>query len=204
MKLIYIKLFAFFLSLWFVLGCQEQKKPLIGDSEFQRRLNAEFKDASKSPLKDRDRKNFNGLDFFSIDSNYVVVAELERTPDSPWFKMKTTTERYSNERVFGIARFNLKGQKYQLNIYQGAESLLTEETKDYLFLPFLDDTNGESTYGGGRYIDLKNTNADSITIDFNKAYSPYCAYNEKFSCPIVPRENYLPIKIEAGVKRFRE
>ena len=74
--------------------------------------------------------------------------------------------------------------------------------QDYLFLPFLDDTNGEESYGGGRYIDLRIPETDTITIDFNRAYNPLCVYNEKFSCPIVPRVNYLPIQIKAGVKMY--
>jgi uncharacterized protein (DUF1684 family) len=73
-----------------------------------------------------------------------------------------------------------------------------------LFLPFLDNTNGDTTYGGGRYIDLRIPEGDTIEIDFNKAYNPYCAYNSRYSCPIVPRENYLDTNIEAGVKKFHD
>lgn len=78
------------------------------------------------------------------------------------------------------------------------------EYNDHLFLPFLDDTNGDATYGGGRYIDLRIPKNDIIKIDFNTAYNPYCAYNGKYSCPIVPSENYLPVKVEAGVKAFNK
>ena len=76
--------------------------------------------------------------------------------------------------------------------------------KDYLFLPFMDDTNGEQTYAGGRYIDLRIPEGNTLKIDFNKAYNPYCAYNEKYSCPIVPRENYLDVAVKAGVKVFKK
>ena len=79
-----------------------------------------------------------------------------------------------------------------------------EGYEDYLFLPFLDDTNGEESYGGGRYIDCRIPEGDTIEIDFNKAYNPYCAYNENYSCPIVPRENYLAIEVKAGVKVFKK
>ena len=72
------------------------------------------------------------------------------------------------------------------------------------FLPFLDETNGETTYGGGRYIETRIPEGDVLTIDFNKAFNPYCAYNEKYSCPIVPRENYLRIAITAGVKKYKK
>ncbi|WP_437130091.1 DUF1684 domain-containing protein [Winogradskyella marincola] len=186
------------------VACAQDKQALSGETEWQKEMNADFKDASKSPLKKKDLKKFKGLDFFKFDSTFVVKAVLKRTPETKWFKMKTTTSRESEERVFGILTFELKGQSFQLNVYQGKELMTTEGYEDYLFLPFLDDTNGDTTYGGGRYIDLRIPEENEIEIDFNKAYNPYCAYNEKYSCPIVPRENYLPLKVEAGVKAFKK
>lgn len=186
------------------VACAQDKQALSGETEWQKEMNADFKDASKSPLKKKDLKKFKGLDFFKFDSTFVVKAVLKRTPETKWFKMKTTTSRESEERVFGILTFELKGQSFQLNVYQGKELMTTEGYEDYLFLPFLDDTNADTTYGGGRYIDLRIPEENEIEIDFNKAYNPYCAYNEKYSCPIVPRENYLPLKVEAGVKAFKK
>ncbi|WP_299521368.1 DUF1684 domain-containing protein [Winogradskyella sp.] len=187
-----------------VLSCS-QKEKLLGDTEWQKQMNADFKDASKSPLKKKDLKSFKALDFFPFDSSYVVKASLEKTPNSEWFEMKTTTGDVNIERVYGVLSFNLKGKTFKLNSYVGEESMQMGRFGSYkLFLPFLDDTNGSSTYAGGRYIDLMTPEGDSIEIDFNKAYNPYCAYNEKYSCPIVPRENYVPIKIEAGLKNFKK
>lgn len=185
-----------------LVSCSGKQPASIGDTPFQIKMNADFKDASKSPLKSKDLKSFKGLDFFPFDDTYVVNAQLERTPNSEWFNMRTTTDRLSKERIFGVLSFQLKGKSYALNIYQGEENMTTEGLEDYLFLPFLDDTNGESTYGGGRYIDLRIPTGEKMEIDFNKAYNPYCVYNEKFSCPIVPRSNYLDLKVEAGVKMF--
>ena len=187
-----------------VTGCTQDKRPIVGDTEWQREMNATFKDASKSPLTDRDRKNFSGLDFFKFDSIYVVQASLKRTPNSNWFNMKTTTNRVSKERVFGIVSFVLNGKEYSLNVYQGEETMQEKGLEDYLFLPFLDDTNGDGSYGGGRYIDLRIPEGDTIIIDFNKAYNPYCVYDEKYSCAIVPRENYIDMRIEAGLKDFKK
>jgi len=200
MKLIFRVIVVF----CFLGSCGPGKKPLKGETPFQRELNAEFKDASKSPLKKKDLKTFEGLEFFKFDSTYVVNARLELTPNSEWFNMQTTTNRVSKERVYGVLHFELKGEPYQLNVYQGAETMLEEGMEDYLFLPFLDETNGMETYGGGRYIDLRIPEGDSLVIDFNTAYNPFCAYNDKYSCPIVPRENYLKTRIEAGVKAFGE
>lgn len=186
------------------LGCTQGKKAILGDTEFQREINAEYKDATSSPLKDKDRKRFEGLDFFKFDSTYVVNANLKLTPDTDWFDMKTTTSRVSPERIYGILNFELKGEAYTLNVYQGKDLMKREGLEDYLFLPFIDDTNGEESYGGGRYIDLRIPEGDTIEIDFNKAYNPYCAYNDKYSCPIVPRINYLALSVRAGVKAFEK
>ncbi|WP_370225709.1 DUF1684 domain-containing protein [Mesoflavibacter sp.] len=200
-----MKNFFFIFSFVLVIfTCKEGKQPILGATDWQKEQNAMFKDASKSPLTDRDRQDFNGLDFFQFDSTFVVKAILKRTPNSKWFKMKRTLNETTDERVYGVLNFKLKGKAYTLNVYQGKELMTKKGFEDYLFLPFLDDTNGDTTYGGGRYIDLRIPEGNTIEIDFNKAYNPYCAYNEKFSCPIVPRENYLDVAVKAGVKMFKK
>ena len=118
--------------------------------------------------------------------------------------MPTTTERESEETVYGIAYFQLNGVAHQLEVYQNKQLMLEEGFEDYLFLPFTDQTNGQETYAGGRYIDLRIPEGDSLTIDFNKAYNPYCAYNKKYSCPLVPSVNSLDTKVLAGVKDFKK
>jgi len=195
-----------FLLVLFVsaLSCAQDKVPVAGETEFQREINSEYKDATKSPLKSKDLKTFKGLDFFKFDSTFVVTATLKRTLDSEWFKMQTTTSRVSDERVYGILTFELQGQTFTLNVYQGKDLMKEAGFEDYLFLPFIDNTNGEESYGGGRYLDMRIPEGDTIEIDFNKAYNPYCAYNEKYSCPIVPRVNYLDVKVRAGVKVFEK
>lgn len=185
-----------------LLSCKNEKVIQKFDSTFQKKLNAVFKDATTSPLKAKDLKQFSTLDFFPLDSNFVVRAKIIRTPNSSFFDMKTNTQRFSKERVFGILIFNLEGVECRLNIYQNKSAL--ENQTNELFLPFLDDTNGRSSYGGGRYLDLQIPISDSLWIDFNKAYNPYCAYNERYSCPIVPRDNYIPIMVKAGVKRYNK
>lgn len=189
-------------TILFLTSCSQKKKVDTSGTPFQIKMNTEFKDASTSPLKAKDLKNFEGLDFFTYDSTFVVTAHLKRTPDTEWFDMKTTTERLTKERIFGILTFELKDEAFQLNVYQGQELIEKEGFDDYLFLPFLDNTNGSSSYAGGRYIDLKIPKGDMIEIDFNSAYNPYCAYDDKYSCPIVPSANYLDVEVEAGVMAF--
>lgn len=195
------KIIALFL-VFTVLSCAQKKKQLLGETEFQLKINSEYKDATTSPLKEKDRADFKTLAFFKVDTSFVVLATLKRTPNTSFFEMKTTTDRVTLQRVFGVLYFKLKGKEYNINVYQGKELMAKDEYSDHLFLPFLDDTNGGTTYGGGRYIDLKIPKGDTIEIDFNIAYNPYCAYNSKYSCPIVPQENYIPVKVEAGVKAF--
>ncbi|MGC1516486.1 MAG: DUF1684 domain-containing protein [Maribacter sp.] len=171
--------------------------------EFQKELNAEFKDPETSPLPDRFRSGFESLDFFAPDTNYIVKAQFVRTPEALPFSMPTTTERTSTEVVYGIAKFRLNGEEHQLEIYQTPELITQEKYKDYLFLPFTDATNGKETYSGGRYLDLTIPKGTSITLNFNKAYNPYCAYNKKYSCPLVPSVNALKIPVKAGLKDFK-
>ena len=116
--------------------------------------------------------------------------------------MKTTTDRLPEYVKHGIVTFDLFDKSYSLNIYRNLDIIDRDGYEDYLFLPFLDDTNGDESYGGGRYIDLDIPEGNNLVIDFNSAYNPYCTYNEKYSCPIVPRENYLSLEINAGVKAF--
>jgi uncharacterized protein len=171
--------------------------------KFQQELNAEFKNPDSSPLPDRYRKDFEALDFFPADTSYVVVARLERTPEALPFLMPTNTERTSEEVVYGIAHFQLNGKDFRLEVYQNPELMQQQKYEDYLFLPFTDLTNGNETYGGGRYLDLEIPEGDTLVIDFNKAYNPYCVYNKKFSCPLVPKVNHLNTRVLAGVKDFK-
>lgn len=169
---------------------------------YQEEKVAEFKDPETSPLPDRYRKNFEGLDFFPPNEEYIVKAHLRRTPEAKPFKMPTTTDRESYEVVFGIATFELNGSGYELEVYRGLDMITTPGFEDYLFLPFLDLTNGEETYGGGRYLNLRIPEGDTLVIDFNRAYNPYCVYNKKFSCPLVPRQNFMNTRVRAGEKQF--
>ena len=154
------------------VGCAQEKQLLNEETEWQKEMNADFKDATKSPLKDKDRKKFTGLDFYKFDSTYVVKATLTRTPDAKPFKMKTTTERRPEYVQYGVVTFNLKGKEFKLNIYQNLGLLDDEGYEDYLFLPFLDDTNGNGSYSGGRYTEARIPEGETIIIDFNTAYNP--------------------------------
>lgn len=187
----------------FSFSCREKKRYQdVNLTEYQRQVNNYFKDASVSPLKPKDLKNFQGLDFFEFDSIYVVKAKIEETKESLPFKMKTTTDIPADVRKYADLFFQITDKEFELSVYENLEYEGVEGYENYLFLPFLDETNENETYGGGRYLDLFLNGTDSIIIDFNKAYNPKCVYDENFSCPIVPRKNFLNTRIEAGVKNF--
>ena len=191
-----------------MISCNSKdKRPLLGDTPYQQRLNSSFKDATSSPLKKRDLKEFEGLQFFPVDSNFIVTAKLTRIENAPIFKMPTTTDRAPLYKEFGILDFIINNKSLQLTVYQNQEDLEDEQYKDYLFIPFTDETSGNESYGGGRYMDVMLsdiTSEDTIELNFNNTYNPYCAYNEKFSCPITPRKNHLDIEIKAGIQDFKK
>lgn len=172
---------------------------------FQEKLNDEYRDRSESPLEAENFSNFQGHDFFPIDLDYRVKAKLTVTEGTPFFGMQTTTSRIATERVYGYVTFALGGTEFELPVYQSKDLMQTQEYADYLFFPFTDATNGNQTYAGGRYLDLRiPREGDSLVIDFNMAYNPYCAYSSRFSCPLVPAENQIAIEIPVGVKYARE
>lgn len=170
--------------------------------DYQFRLNRMFKDSLTSPLTEFDRYKFQKLDFYPVNEKFLVNAKFYRVKGAKVFEMKTTTTRTPKYQVYGLLKFQIEGKDYELFVYKNIDLSKKKEYKDYLFLPFSDLTNGDTTYGGGRYLDMKMPKTEFVIIDFNKAYNPYCAYNPKYSCPLVPEENFLNIPIEAGVKKF--
>ena len=191
-----------------LFSCNSQgKRALIGKTEYQQKLNASYKDASKSPLKKKDLKGFKGLDFFPVDSTFIVIAKLVKTKNAPTFEMATTTDRKPLYKEYGTLNFTLKGTACELTIYRSQDDLRDEKYKDYLFLPFTDATSSNESYGGGRYMDVMTTSENTdgtIELNFNNTYNPYCAYNAKYSCPLTPRQNHLDIEIKAGIMIFEK
>ncbi len=182
-----------------------EKRKVQGNSDFQKEMNAKFKDASKSPLTKRDLKKFEGLAFFKLDEKYKVVAKLIKTPNAPSFNFPTTTDRVAVYEKYGVVSFAIDGENFELAIYKDENPELMY--KDNLFLPFFDETNGKTSYEGGRFIDVLITDVNTngtIVIDFNEAYNPYCAYSDRYSCPITPRDNYLNTAIKAGVMAYKK
>jgi hypothetical protein len=202
------KIFAFLIIILILQACNSQgKRELVGITEYQQKLNASYKDASKSPLKKKDLKNFKGLDFFPVDSSFIVVATLVKTFNAPTFEMPTTTDRKPLYKEYGRLSFSLNGKNNELTIYRSQDDINDKTYENHLFLPFTDATSGNESYGGGRYMDIMTTDENldgSINLNFNNTYNPYCAYNDKYSCPLTPRKNHLNTAIKAGIKVFKK
>jgi uncharacterized protein (DUF1684 family) len=203
LKIFKMKNIVAFLSLIIASSCFAQTKFSQAEAEkFQTKINGEYADAKTSPLMQEDLKDFKTLDFYPINSTYFVLAKFEKAKNEKVFEMKTTGTRTPKYIKYGTLYFTLEGTAHKLNVYQNIEHSKTKEYKDHLFLPFSDLTSGKESYIGGRYIDLTIPKGNKVAIDFNQAYNPYCAYNHKYSCPLVPLENDLKAEIKAGAKTF--
>jgi len=139
--------------------------------------------------------------YFYPDTQYIVKAVFTLDTSSPVFRMPTNTDRKPRFRIYGYLDFKIHDTACRLTAYQYME---TPEDNDFLFIPFGDKTNDFTTYGGGRYLDIPMPTSDTVTLDFNKAYNPYCSYSDRWSCTLVPPVNMLDVSIFAGEKIYRE
>lgn len=152
-----------------------------------------------SPLPPEGRANFQGLRYYPPDPSMRVVGRFvpEEAPVATSL-MTSTGEERSMVQV-GRIRFTLKasgspGDSLELVLFRSDSA-----DGGGWFLPFADGTSGGTTYGAGRYLDVEGPDEENrLMLDFNYAYNPYCAYNDRFSCPLVPVDNVLPVRIEAG------
>lgn len=199
-----MKLIILMIAWLSILDARAQPDYIAEIAKWQEQLDSAFSNPESSPLSEKAIKNFKGLEYFPINSRLRIEARFVRTPDQLPFTMPTTTNRLPVYEKFGEVHFIFENQEMTLSLYQNHRLRETEEYGDYLFLPFTDLTNGFSTYDGGRYLDLKIPEGDTIILDFNKAYNPSCAYNATYSCPIPPRENDLQVEINVGVRGWNK
>jgi uncharacterized protein (DUF1684 family) len=156
-----------------------------------------FKNAGAgSPIPVAEREAFTGLPYFPVDpamrfEDRALEPYTGAEPSN--FQIPTSDGRLRPAHRAGILAFDSGGQRRALTAYtfDGGDG-------EALFVPFLDATSGTETYGAGRYLDLEPEGDGTYTLDFNLAYHPSCVYDIRFSCPLTPAENRLPIRIEAG------
>lgn len=165
--------------------------------EQERQLkNNQFRSTPQSPLSPEQKKAFQGLEYFPVNQIYRVSAELEMDETRDTLLLTTSEGNDYRTVEIGTLTFTLQDIPQELIAYQYIEG----ENKNMLFVPFYDLTTGISTYGGGRYLDIPF--GPNLFIDFNKAYNPYCVYNDTYECPFPPRKNKLKLEILSGEKMY--
>lgn len=180
--------------------CTIGEKEITEIKDFQKKLNEQYRNSEESPLRGENFTTFKEHPFFPIDLRYRVKAKLVRTENAEPFEIPTSSGRTQSYREYGKIYFEIDKKPQVLTIYQNLRLIQMDKYKNHLFLPFRDATNQKETYGGGKYIDLEIPDGDSVIVDFNQSYQPYCAYNAyDYNCPIVPDENKLSIPVKAGV-----
>ena len=164
--------------------------------KYRQKKDEYFREDQESPLS--STQNFDSLSYYAPDLSWRIRTPLILTGDTILYRMAMTDGKEEMFVRYGRADFTVNDLPLSLYLFRHREA--TEDEK--LFLPFTDATNGEGTYAGGRYLDVEMPEADTITVDFNLAYNPYCAYSTKYSCPVPPRENHLNLPVKAGEKDF--
>lgn len=169
-----------------------------GLEEFRRGKDHFFAHDEGSPLSHHQRHEFSGLTYFPPNPSLQIDAALEEPGDREPLTVQTSTGDTQTYRRAGLVRFRVDGQDAQLTLFTSDDG----GGGHGLFLPFRDQTSGAETYGAGRYLDVDPPRDARVRLDFNYAYSPSCAYNEQWSCPLPPVENWLRVPIRAGEKTF--
>lgn len=189
-------IFFTFSSLIIIFGCTSQFSRYRHEiSKFRTERYEKIALAEKRPFNKEDIKH---IKFYEIKDAYKCKCTLELVEKAKPFEMPTYSNSTQPYVKYAIATCPLLSKELKLTIYKSLRQLPVYA--DYLFLPFKDQTNDDTTYGGGRYLDFKSKDIVNgiLTVDFNKAYNPYCAYSDGFNCPIPPLENHLETRIEAG------
>jgi uncharacterized protein len=149
-------------------------------------------------LNEEERKIHPELCYFPINASFIIEADFVKEVGSA-FVMPMSKERTVYYRKMGYLTFKVNDTVCKLNVYKNLDLAGQKEYKNYYFVPFKDATTGISTYGAGKYLDCYfSKKAKKVKLDFNKSYHPYCAYSDRYSCPIVPAENRIPVAIPAG------
>jgi uncharacterized protein (DUF1684 family) len=165
--------------------------------EFRRQKDEFFRRDPHSPLTPEQRQAFKGLAYFPENPALKLVTAIDEFEDKARVTMITSTGGVQDYLKYGQFTFQVDGQPATLQVYQDPDH-------GHLFLPFVDATAPEESYGAGRYLEIEQEPDGRFQVDFNLAYNPYCAYNPNWSCPVPPKENRLSVRIEAGEKRFHE
>lgn len=167
----------------------------------RRAKNNSFRNSPESPVSAAQRSQFDSLKYYAAVVDFKIAATISRNPQPDTVLIQTSDNQTGKYLRWGHAKFEIAQKPQQLTLFYHVGS-----ADSTLFIPFTDLSNGRETYGGGRYLDVARPAVDvnEIELDFNRAYNPYCAYNDEYSCPVPPAENRLPVAIPAGEKSFHD
>jgi uncharacterized protein len=159
-----------------------------------------MKSSKESPFASKP-DDYHGLLYYPPDPRYRIIADLNPIESKEIVTLTTNTGEEQRYQQYALAEFDLDGYHHKLLILEVMDS---GPFRGKLFFAFGDETSAVETYGAGRYLDLEKVPGSStITLDFNKAYNPYCAYISNYSCPLPPSQNLLSIPIKAGEKTYQ-
>lgn len=153
-----------------------------------------------SPFKVDSTAKFQPLKYYEPSAEFIFKSKLFRTDQQDTISIFGTRGEERKAIIEGYVLLNYEGEDHRLKVYKS----FGPQGQSYNSIWFTDQTTGKETYPVGRYLDFKlNSDPEFIyEIDFNKAYNPYCAYNDLFTCPIPTKDDYLDFEIKAGEKNF--
>lgn len=195
------------LLLSFTAGCgdkysEEDKAYIMEIEQYRTNKDTEMKSSPGSPFVQDTAAHWAPLKYYPVDPAFKFYSVLNVYEQQDTVVILGTKGEERKYLRYGYFTWNFRNKEYRINVYKGRSRTGVE----YASLWFTDETTGNETYGVGRYIDLElNPDANhEYTIDFNLAYNPYCAYSSRYSCAIPHKEDYLPLAIEAGEKKFHD
>lgn len=160
---------------------------------------SEMTSIEKGILNEEEISNYISHNYFPIDEKYCKKYKVYSCPKET-ITMQTSANKEKEYNVVGWVKIIGPNREIDtLYILQSVVQIQSEEIKNYFFIPFKDKTSGNETYGAGRYLDVTIHNGKT-TIDFNKAYNPYCAFSNRYNCPIPPKRNNLHFSVFSGEK----
>jgi uncharacterized protein (DUF1684 family) len=164
-------------------------------AEHRAQIDKAFREQPDEPIPVNLRDKLLPLRYYEVDPGYAVPAALKLADERPVIEMPTSTGKLRRHQRVGVLEFTLQGQPMTLGAFvEEGQALET------LFVPFADQTTGSETYPAGRYLELHPTSTGFYMVDFNRAFNPYCAYNNTYDCPFPPPSNRLKVAIRAGEK----
>ncbi|MBM4175958.1 MAG: DUF1684 domain-containing protein [Ignavibacteria bacterium] len=196
-----------------LIDCSENELGSEYFSQIQkhrRQTDSLFKYSDTSPFKRDNSVKYTAIKWFDVNPDFVFKSRLIKYENPDTVIVLGTKGEERNQIKYGWFEFDFNKVRYKINVYKYLESDITpgrEMLKNYLAVWFRDQTTGKETYEVGRYLEVEEESADPnylYSLDFNKAYNPYCAYTPIYSCAIPRKEDFIDLKIEAGEKKYHK